>query len=180
MCSHGFDRRQQVTQIIDRCIGLDNQIVFDRRRDCRPALRRHKVDRSHPALHRAVDVDVEVVADEEHGIEVDIERLPQRLEDRSLRFAFAVFVRENHRVEAESEAIEDGAEGVTGGAPGVADQSQPVAARSQIANELQRAGNDLGKKLENGEGVGLLERLRLGFVELELHGLEEMIDLLAA
>src|SRR6266581_4872104 len=105
------------------------------------------MDRRHAALLRAVDVDVEVVADEEHLLELDAKRFPQRLENRSLRFTLAVLVREDHRVEGDAEAIEDLAEGVAGSAAGVADQSQRVPARLQLANDIECAGNSGRKKI---------------------------------
>jgi len=115
---------------MDRPRWLDDVIVIHRRRHSGPALWRHEVHCRHAASLRAVDVGVQVVADEQHFIELDAEGLAERVEDGGLRFAFAVLVRENHCIEkaGEIEATENRPKRIAGCAPGVADQSESVAA----------------------------------------------------
>src|SRR5207248_1477453 len=58
------DQREQLPQLVNRRIGLDLQAMLDVRRHRGAAHRRDEVDGAHAGALGAVDVDVEVVADE--------------------------------------------------------------------------------------------------------------------
>src|ERR1043166_4700081 len=88
-----------VAEIADRGVGLDRQAVLDVGGDGVTARFRDEVDPSHSATLRAVDVDIEVVADEDHLAVVDAELPLERVEDRRARLALAMLVREDHRVD---------------------------------------------------------------------------------
>src|SRR5207253_11146960 len=112
--------------------------MFERRGDGGAAHRRDEVNRTHPATLRAEDVDVEVVANEEHLVEVDAEKSSQRPEDRLLRFALAMFVRKDHGIDegCQAELLEDFPQRVAGRASGVADQADPKTAALHLREHL--------------------------------------------
>src|SRR5438874_11847566 len=108
--------------------------MLDVRRNRSSALRRDEVHRAHAAALRSVDVDIKIVADEQHLIEFEVKRAAHRLEDRDLGFALTMFVREDHHVEVtkELQLLEDDAQRRAGSAAGVADESQRVLASQRL------------------------------------------------
>ena len=154
--------------------------MFDRRGDGGAARRWDEVNRTHPAALRAEDVDVEVVANEEHLVEVDAEKSSQRLEDRLLRFALAMFVRKDHGIDegCQAELLEDFPQRIAGRASGVADQADPKTAALHLREHLWGAVDHRRQHLHRGSRVRLLQRVERRLIgDFELQRLEKMIDL---
>src|ERR1051326_6642792 len=86
----------QLPQIVNRRIRLNLQPMLDVRRHRRAAPARDEVPGAHAGALGAVDVDVEVVADEQRLLVGDAEALAQRGEDRRLWLADAVLVGEDN------------------------------------------------------------------------------------
>src|SRR5258708_27151461 len=172
----------QLADIANGGVGHDRQVVLEGRRDGCPAHWRVEVHGAHAAALRAVDVDVEVVADEHDLLELHIETRAELLEDGRYGLAVTVLVGEDHGVDgwADAEETEHFAERGSGRAPRVADQAQAIAARLQPPYDIVRAGDQLRQHINGGVGVGVFERHEGLLAErprLKLQSLEEVVDL---